>query len=99
MIVLISRMKIKPGFQDDIKALAKVTVEATLKEQGCISYRFVQDCFDECVFCFVEEWQDEACLKAHTLTDHFLHWRKNNAQMIDDRMIKIYEGHEAGIKL
>lgn len=99
MIVLVSRMQIKPGFQEDIKALAKVAIDATLKEKGCISYRFLQDSFDDCTFCFVEEWLDQESLRAHTLTEHFLKWREQNAHMVADRAIKIYEAQESSFKL
>lgn len=99
MIVVISRMHVKPGVQEQLKALAKITVDATLKEHGCISYRFVQDAFDDCVFCFVEEWLNQDCLKAHTLTEHFRIWREQNAHMIADRTIKVYEAQEASLKL
>ena len=55
MIVVVSVLSIKPGFQAEIKKLAQVAVEATRKEQGCNSYRFLQDPYDDCEFCFVEE--------------------------------------------
>lgn len=97
MIVVLARMRIKPGFQTEIKALALSAIEATRKEQGNISYSLLQDPYDDCEFCFVEEWQDQAALKAHTQSMHFLKWREQGAHMVADRTIKVYSSQEVSL--
>jgi len=97
MIVVIAQLRIKSGFQEEIKKLAQVAVEATRKEQGCIAYRFLQDPYDICEFCFVEEWRDQDALKAHRLKAHFLKWREESAHMVAERKVGRYDAREIDV--
>jgi quinol monooxygenase YgiN len=83
-------MRIKPGSQAAIKLLAQEVVTATRKEPGCISYRFLQDAFDDCEVSFVEEWQDRDSITAHVLTPHYLTFREQNASLIVERIVTFY---------
>lgn len=97
MIIVIANMRINPGSLQDLQPLAAAAVAATSQEEGCISYRFLTDPADESSCCFVEEWQDAACLKAHTRTAHFLAWREQSAPFVLDRNIKLYDGTEISL--
>ena len=94
MIVVVSSLRVKPEFEAEIKKFAREAVEATRRESGCISYRFFQDAYDACEFCFVEEWRDPEALKAHRSEAHFLRWREQSAHMVAERIIKRYEAKE-----
>jgi len=96
MVIVISRMVIKPGLQAEIKAVAAAAVDATINEQGCVSYRFLQDTADDCTFFFVEEWQDQEALKAHTQTEHFRIWREQSAPIVVSRNLSVYDGQAIG---
>lgn len=97
MVVVVAQVRIKPGFQEEIKRLAQAAVEATQKEQGCNIYRFLQNPYDDCEFCFVEEWQDPEALKAHRLQAHFIKWREESAHMVADRAVKRYNAAEIDV--
>jgi len=97
MIVVVAQLRIKSGFQEEIKKLAQVAVEATRKEQGCIAYRFLQNPYDTCEFCFVEEWRDQDALKAHRLQAHFLKWREESAHIVEGRKVGRYDAREINV--
>lgn len=97
MIIVVSRLRVKPGFAGEIKMLVQEAVEATRQESGCLSYRFLQDAFDDCEFCFVEEWRDQEALKAHRAEAHFIKWREKSADMVAERIIKRYHAQEIDV--
>lgn len=94
MIVVMARIRVKTGFEEEIKGLAKAAVAATVKEEGCVSYRFLQDAYDAREFCFVEEWTGLDALRAHTRTAHFAAWREASGPLIEERDLKLYEASE-----
>lgn len=97
MIVVVANTRIKEGYQSEILQLASVVAEATRQEPGCISYRFLQDPFDQCEFFFVEEWQDAQSLQAHRATAHVVEWRAKSAHMVAERKIKRYSAEEVDV--
>jgi quinol monooxygenase YgiN len=46
-------------------------VEASLKEEGCVSYGLYQDVNDSEVVTMMEEWKDMASLEKHMASEHF----------------------------
>jgi quinol monooxygenase YgiN len=91
MIILLVRLRIKPGLQQEIKAVAKAAVDATRKEQGCVSYNLLQDPYDDCEFRIIEEWASLEDLRAHGRMPHLAKWHKDSASLIEEKAINIYD--------
>lgn len=63
----------------------------TMKEEGCISYRFYADLADKSYIHIFEEWESDAHLKAHFETAHMAEFRKVMAvSRTDNGWIKRY---------
>lgn len=71
MIVLLAKSRLLKGKQKEFIAVAEKLVKATREEDGCIYYDLIQDMSDDCVFYFVEKYQDEAAVEAHKNSEHF----------------------------
>ena len=71
MIVLLAKSRLQKGMQKEFIAVAEKLVKATREEEGCIYYDLIQDTTDDCVFYFVEKYQDEAAVEAHKSSAHF----------------------------
>lgn len=97
MIIIVSRMRIKRECGPKIIALANELVVATRKETGCFMYRLLQDVYDVDEFCFIEEWKDKEALEAHRHAEHFLRWRENSAQMVEQRTIQRYSAEKVDL--
>ena len=69
-IHLIAKIKAKPEHTAAIQAGLSALVQPTLQEAGCIKYDLHQDLKDPSIFFFVEEWESEAHLKAHSSAAH-----------------------------
>ena len=52
--------------------LAKELVEKSLTDAGCIAYDLFESSTRPDVFMICETWQDEASLKAHSSSAHFV---------------------------
>lgn len=98
MLYLIATLKIKPGSIDAIKKAVAPCIEATRKENGCISYDLHQSITDEDTLVFVERWNDKAALEAHFHTPHLIAWRDAGGQYFLDRKIEIIENADVEIR-
>jgi quinol monooxygenase YgiN len=67
---VIARLVARPGKEEALRSLLMGLIAPTRKESGCITYEMLQNKENSREFTFVEEWQDEAALKAHFATDH-----------------------------
>ena len=46
-------------------------IEASLKDQGCISYSFYQNLLEKNEYIMVEKWENKELLDKHMKTEHF----------------------------
>jgi quinol monooxygenase YgiN len=60
----------KPGFEERLEQLFRSVVDATLREEGCISYQLNRDLTNPRCFVFIEEWRSQADLDRHLATPH-----------------------------
>ena len=60
----------KPGFEDKLEQLFRSVVDATLREEGCISYQINRDLANPRRFVFIEEWESQAHLDRHLAAPH-----------------------------
>ncbi|MBN8216947.1 MAG: antibiotic biosynthesis monooxygenase [Spirochaetes bacterium] len=70
MIVVTARFTLKPGVLEAYLKEAAPLIEATRKEDGCLSYVLHQDLKSPDSFAVIEQWRDEAALDAHFQTAH-----------------------------
>ena len=69
--VLVVKMRVAEGNEDEALATMRELAEATRQEPGCIHYIAVQSREDPRRFMFYEQYADEAALGAHGASEHF----------------------------
>ena len=69
-IRVVARIVSKPETAEDTRALLTGLLAPTRKESGCVRYELMQNRANPAEFTFVEEWANEAALKAHFGTEH-----------------------------
>ena len=70
MIIVSGTVAIKAGRRDAAVRVAQTMVAATVKEPGCLRYRFYADLDDPDTFFLYEEWESEEALATHFQTEH-----------------------------
>ena len=70
MLIVSGIITMDPSAQDDAVALVGPLVEATLAEEGNVTYGFWADVNQPGVFRVYEEWADEDALNAHMGAPH-----------------------------
>ena len=71
MINIVAKNYIAEGKADEFKALAKPLIEASRKEEGCISYSLFEDIHDKNILTFIEEWKSIEAIQIHNYSPHF----------------------------
>lgn len=71
MIKVIAKSFVKKDKIEKVLELAKMLVEETVKEDGCISYEMYQDDKTPSTLIMVEEWETNEALNNHMSSDHF----------------------------
>ena len=71
MIVLIVKMRVQPGSEEECKAYMREMEKETRKEPGCLMYIAHQATDDPTLFAYYEQYTDEAALEAHRASPHF----------------------------
>ena len=89
MIYLISTAQLKPGMRDKCLAPARVCIEASRKDPGCIAYDLNLSLTDPDRMVFVEVWESRAALDAHFQTAHFRAWRTAIADYVASRKLEV----------
>lgn len=89
MIYLISTAHLKPGTRERCLAPARVCIEASRKDPGCISYDLHLSVSDPDRMVFIEVWESRAALDAHFRTEHFTAWRAAIADHIVSRKLEV----------
>lgn len=56
--------------QVQVKEALQSLIDPTRSEEGCISYTLHQDCDDDKVFMFYENWASKEALDLHLQTPH-----------------------------
>ena len=69
--VLVVKMRVAEGNEDEALATMKELGAATRQEPGCIHYIPVRDTEDPRNFLFYEQYADHAAFEAHGSSEHF----------------------------
>jgi quinol monooxygenase YgiN len=65
---------LKPEKVTDFIEAAKVIIDSSNLEPGCISYQLYQDPYNNTRFMFVETWKDQAAIDTHFAMPYFKAW-------------------------
>ena len=71
MVTVTARWQVKPEFLENLLNVLPQLQQASMHEEGNISYEVFRDSQDETIFILFEKYKDENALEAHRLTDHF----------------------------
>ncbi|MEX0853111.1 MAG: putative quinol monooxygenase [Bauldia sp.] len=75
MIVVTGVVQIAPEGMDRARRQLRPLIEATRKEQGCLSYAFGEDVLEPGVIRVSERWLNWQALEAHQQSAHVAIWR------------------------
>ena len=90
MIVLVVNYRVKPGTEELAKEYIRKMQEHTRKEPGCRLYVGHQSLEDPLLFCFYEQYADQAALEAHRSATYF-------AEYVTNGIAKLAESRKAGL--
>ena len=98
MIVVIAKFDIRPGQRDKLLAVAKPCIEATRRENGCISYELFSSVEDESAMVFVERWRDLDALRAHQQSAHIARFKEERASYVEGpSRVTVFEAEEVAL--
>ena len=83
MLVVLAKLKCKPGERERVVEIAAPCIEATRKEEGCISYELMASTEDANALMFVERWTGMPALEAHQKTAHIAALKEARAPYVD----------------
>ncbi len=90
--MITARVFIKPGKEADFISAAKMMIENSNKEEGCLGYMLYQDPYEKTNFIFVEKYVNQAAIDFHFGTSYFKEFGTLIADMTSNPMeIKIYD--------
>jgi quinol monooxygenase YgiN len=69
--MIIARVYIKSGSEEEFITAAKTIIESSNKEDGCLSYMLYQDPYEKTNFIFVEKYKNQAAIDFHFATEYF----------------------------
>ncbi len=95
MVVVSGTLVMPPGSRDAVLVAMGKCVAETVKEEGCITYRFYSDPEDENVYRVFEEWSSPETLGAHGKSAHLAEYRESLASLgLVSRDVKMYRVDE-----
>jgi quinol monooxygenase YgiN len=91
MVSLVVHFTVKPGMEARAKEFIRTMEEHSRKEPGCRQYVGLQSMDDSREFCFYEQYDDEAALKAHRNSAHFKTYVINGLdEILETRTRQLY---------
>jgi quinol monooxygenase YgiN len=92
MIVQVVNYRVKPGTEELAKQFIRKMQENTRKEPGCRLYVGHQSLEDPCLFCFYEQYDDQAALDAHRAAPYFAAYVTNGlTTLAESRQAVLFE--------
>jgi quinol monooxygenase YgiN len=95
MLIIEGWLHFAPGEIDKFAEAARIMVEATHQEKGCLHYSFARDMANPDILRIAERWTDDAALDAHLTSPHMAAFGAGLAQV--ERIgadIRLYNGDE-----
>jgi quinol monooxygenase YgiN len=69
--MITAKVYIKPGKEVEFITAAKMMIENSNKEEGCLGYMLYQDPYEKANFIFVEKYKNQAAIDVHFATPYF----------------------------
>jgi len=92
MIVLVVNYRVKPGTEEVAKQYIRKMQQNTRQEPGCRLYVGHQSLEDPQLFCFYEQYDDQAALDAHRAAPYFAEYVTNGlVPLAETRQAKLFE--------
>ena len=92
MIVLVVNYRVRPGTEELAKEYIRKMQEHTRKEPGCRLYVGHQSLEDPQLFCFYEQYADQAALDAHRAATYFAEYVTNGlVGLAETRQARLFE--------
>ena len=83
MIALVVTLQVHPGQRDRFLAAIADDARATVEDEpGCVQFDVLAHTDDDHRFTLHEVYTDQAALRAHRVSPHFLRWRAVAAEVV-----------------
>lgn len=89
MIIVIARLVMKPGERDKVLPAARICIEKTRAEAGCLEYDLHASTTEPDQLVFVERCESREALTAHSKQPHLKDWRDASTPHMISRTIEI----------
>jgi len=77
MVVLMVKLKVQPGTEEECKGYMRIMEKETRKEPGCLMYIGHQSSEDPTTLALYEQYKDAAALEAHRAAPYFKEYVEN----------------------
>jgi quinol monooxygenase YgiN len=90
--MITAKVFIKSGKESDFISEARVMIENSNKEEGCLGYMLYQNPYEKTNFIFVERYVNQAAIDVHFATSYFKEFGNKVADMTSKPMeLKIFD--------
>jgi len=92
MLILVVRVTIKAGHEDEVLAPFGKLQEETRREPGCIMYLVQRSRDDSRRYLIYEQYKDQAALDAHRASPHFKEYATNGFyRFVEERQAELFD--------
>jgi quinol monooxygenase YgiN len=92
MLILVVRVTIAAGHEDEVIESFRTLQEETRREAGCITYVVQRSRENPRVFMIYEQYKDEAALEAHRNSPHFKQYATNGFyRFVEERRAEFFD--------
>ncbi|OAP43332.1 antibiotic biosynthesis monooxygenase [Sinorhizobium glycinis] len=89
MVYVIAYLKAHAGKGDEVAALAAPLIEATRKEEGCVSYDLYRKTTEPDMLVFVETWKSPAAVDDHFAEPHLKSFQAAMATLLAEVRVEV----------
>jgi len=96
LILVTGNLRIAPEAMDKAREPMRAMLDATRREDGCLSYAYAEDVLEPGLLRISERWLNWQTLEAHLKTPHLMVWRAVLKEIgVLHRDVVAYEAGEA----
>ncbi len=89
MIYVIATITAEPGKGTQLIKAARNCIDATRREDGCISYDYCQDTDNLDMIVVVERWSSREALGKHFVAPHMETWRTERQGLLKSAKVEV----------
>jgi len=92
MLILVVRVTIKAGHEDEVLEPFRKLQEETRREPGCIEFIVQRSREDSRRYLIYEQYKDQAALDSHRATPHFKQYAANGFYpFVEERQAELFD--------